>query len=150
MLPEYKILYHFVWDNTLQSFLTKSFPLQIFLYNLSFNLTMLRAEKIFNFSTALDADREKFWPNEYKSDHHIWIVQLPPWPKETIFMVIYLILCVVRIVNVMTKKNLKQLLFCFWALENDLLLEKISNPEVAPFIPQIPDGIKRETSESCK
>ena len=25
------------------------------------------------------------------------------------------------------------------------ILEKLSNPEVAPFIPQIPDGIKEET-----
>ena len=54
-------------------------------------------KKDFNSSMALDIDLEIIWPNEYKSDHHIWIVQLPPWPKETIFMVIYLILCVVRI-----------------------------------------------------
>ena len=65
---------------------------------------MLRAEKIFDFSTALDADLEKFWPNEYKSDHHIWIVQLPSWPEEVIFMVIYLIFCLVRIVNFMKRK----------------------------------------------
>ena len=108
---------------------------------------MLRAEEKFDFSTAFDADLEKFWPNEYKSGHHIWIVRLPPWPEEAIFMVIYLIFCLVRIVNVMKKKNLKQLLFSLWALEIllILLLEKISNPEVAPFIPQIPDGIKGET-----
>ena len=99
---------------------------------------MLRAEEKFDFSTALDADLEKFWPNEYKSDHHIWIVQLPPWPEEAIFMVIYLIFCLVRIVNVMKKKNLKQLLFSLWALGILFVTWKNIKPRSCPLYPPNP------------
>ena len=107
-------------------------------------------KKTFNSSMALDIDLEIIWPNEYKSDHHIWIVQLTPWSKETIFMVIYLILCVVRIVNVMTKKNVKQLLFCFGALENDLLLEKYQTQKLPPLSPKSRTESSGKHSESYK
>ena len=68
---------------------------------------MIRTENTFNSSIALDIDLEIIWSNEYKYDHHISIVQLPPWPKEWVFMVIYLILCVVLEKWFVTWKNIK-------------------------------------------
>ena len=61
-----------------------------------------------------------------------------PWPKEAIFTVIYLILCVVHIINVMTKTNLKQLLFYFWALEKWFVTWKNIKPRSCPLYPPNP------------